>query len=186
MRKYRCNRILEDRKISRRLCAPFFFPPFAREQPRPAQGRLTARSFLLFLHAPPKIFIFEDFDRASLEFQTFSRTYFRSLQKRIDPPSPSPRYSNPFPKLFLELEDALCPSRFQSWGAQSLHSAHHRPYCIGVRASAYINKQARVCIGEFLAAPSIVLSERAGERAREPHREALAGRLLLLLLLLFR
>lgn len=25
-RKYRCNRILEDRKISRRLCAPFFFP----------------------------------------------------------------------------------------------------------------------------------------------------------------
>lgn len=87
MRKYRCNRILEDRKISRRLCAPFFFPPFAREQPRPAQGRLTARSFLLFLHAPPKIFIFEDFDRASLEFQTFSRTYSRSLQKRIDPPS---------------------------------------------------------------------------------------------------
>lgn len=29
-RKYRCNRILEDRKISRRLCAPFFPCPFGR------------------------------------------------------------------------------------------------------------------------------------------------------------
>lgn len=44
MRKYRCNRILEDRKISRRLCAPFFFPPFVRERPRPVQGRTLPSS----------------------------------------------------------------------------------------------------------------------------------------------
>lgn len=168
------------------MCS-FFLSPF-RARTAEASARSAHRSLLPFI--PPrasKNIYFRGFRSCVTRIPNIlSYIFSRSLQKRIDPPSPSPRYSNPFPKLFLELEDALCPSRFQSWGAQSLHSAHHRPYCIGVRASAYINKQARVCIGEFLAAPSIVLSERAGERAREPHREALAGRLLLLLLLLFR
>lgn len=83
---------------------------------------------------------------------------FPWFAKKIDLPSPPPpRFeSKTIPRFAcLALEDALCPSRFQS-----LHSAHDRPYCIGVRASAYINKQARVCIGEFLAAPSIVLQAR--------------------------
>lgn len=122
--------------------------PLSRENSR---GQRKVGSFLLFLHAPPKYLFWrnEDFDRASHSNSKHSLVHI--------PSPPPPRFeSKTIPRFAcLALEDALCPSRFQS-----LHSAHDRPYCIGVRASAYINKQARVCIGEFLAAPSIVLQAR--------------------------
>lgn len=133
--------------------------PLSRENSR---GQRKVGSFLLFLHTPPKYLFWrnEDFDRASHSNSKHSLVHIPVVCEKDRPPLPSPpppRFeSKTIPRFAcLALEDALCPSRFQS-----LHSAHDRPYCIGVRASAYINKQARVCIGEFLAAPSIVLQAR--------------------------
>lgn len=55
MRKYRCNRILEDRKISRRLCAPFFFPLSYENGRGQRKVEQLSAPLLRFTGAPPKI-----------------------------------------------------------------------------------------------------------------------------------
>lgn len=104
MRKYRCNRILEDRKISRRLCAPFFFPLSYENGRGQRKVEQLSAPLLRFTGAPPKILfrtrmIRERIQRtgtgASFEFQRCFRRLFgkdtrSALMKTI-------------PKLFLQL-----------------------------------------------------------------------------------
>lgn len=150
MRKYRCNRILEDRKISWRLCAPFFFP-LSRENGRGQRKvELSAPSFR---NRASKIFISDDSwiqregTGASFEFQ---RCFCSKKDTRPPPESLRSRnYSKTIPPPRCESEKTSIARRgipgkrdaISIHRAQSSRSPHDRPYCIGVRASAYINKR---------------------------------------------
>lgn len=152
MRKYRCNRILEDRKISWRLCAPFFFP-LSRENGR-GQRKVELSAPSRFATAPPKYLfrtIRERIQRegtgASFEFQ---RCFCSKKDTRPPPESLRSRnYSKTIPPPRCESEKTSIARRgipgkrdaISIHRAQSSRSPHDRPYCIGVRASAYINKR---------------------------------------------
>lgn len=176
MRKYRCNRILEDRKISRRLCAPFFFPPFVRERPRPVQGRTLPSSV-----SQPRLqkYLFRTrMIRGRIERARHANSIraFVACSKKI--------HRKTIPKLFLvhyssvkarkralvhragEERDAISIHR-----AQSSHSPHDCPYCIGVRASAYINKRAPSVCWRSFSRCEVYIYIVLGDRPRELHRE---------------
>lgn len=153
MRKYRCNRILEDRKISRRLCAPFFFPLSYENGRGQRKVEQLSAPLLRFTGAPPKILfrtrmIRERIQRTDGCVIRIPKMLSSFVRKRYTLRSHE-NYSKTIPPARCESEETLVAvhragkrDAISIHSAQSSHSPHDCPYCIGVRASAYINKRA--------------------------------------------
>lgn len=146
MRKYRCNRILEDRKISRRLCAPFFFPLSYENGRGQRKVEQLSAPLLRFTGAPPKILfrtrmIRERIQRtgtgASFEFQRCFRRLFGKDTRSHE------NYSKTIPPARCESEETRwSPSIAQGSGMRFQSTARNRriPRMIVHIVSAFVRR----------------------------------------------